>query len=59
LEMLVVCNGCVDDTRALARTSTHPTRIIEFEAASEPRALRAGDQAARMFRGSTWTPTWC
>jgi glycosyltransferase involved in cell wall biosynthesis len=46
LEVLVVCNGCADDTAALARSSGHPLRVIELEAASKPAALRAGDEAA-------------
>ena len=44
--MIVVCNGCADDTAELARSSGHPVRVIELEAASKPAALRAGDEAA-------------
>jgi glycosyltransferase involved in cell wall biosynthesis len=47
LDVLVVCNGCGDDTAALARSSGHPVRVIELEAASKPAALRAGDALAR------------
>jgi glycosyltransferase involved in cell wall biosynthesis len=46
LDVVVVCNGCADDTAALARTSGHPVRVIELEAASKPAALRVGDEAA-------------
>jgi glycosyltransferase involved in cell wall biosynthesis len=46
LDVIVVCNGCADDTAALARSSGHPIRVIELEAASKPAALRAGDGAA-------------
>ena len=47
LDVFVVCNGCGDDTAALARSSGHPVRVIELEAASKPAALRAGDALAR------------
>jgi glycosyltransferase involved in cell wall biosynthesis len=47
LDVVVVCNGCVDDTSALAWSSGHPVRVIELEAASKPAALRAGDEVAR------------
>lgn len=47
LDVVVVCNGCADDTGALARASGHPVRVIELEAASKPAALRAGDAMAQ------------
>jgi glycosyltransferase involved in cell wall biosynthesis len=46
LEVIVVCNGCADDTASLARASRHPVRVIELEAASKPAALRAADELA-------------
>ena len=49
LDVVVVCNGCADDSAALARSSGHPVRVIELEAASKPAALRAGDEMARAF----------
>jgi glycosyltransferase involved in cell wall biosynthesis len=49
LDVLVVCNGCSDDTAELAASSGHPVRVIELEAASKAAALRAGDAAARAF----------
>jgi glycosyltransferase involved in cell wall biosynthesis len=49
LEVIVVCNGCADDTAALARSSGHPVRVIELQTASKVSALREGDMAARTF----------
>ena len=49
LDVVVVCNGCTDDTAALARSSGHPLRVIELDTASKRAALRAGDRAALAF----------
>jgi glycosyltransferase involved in cell wall biosynthesis len=49
LEVAVVCNGCDDDTAAVARASGHPLEVIELEEASKPAALRAGDRLLRTF----------
>jgi glycosyltransferase involved in cell wall biosynthesis len=49
LDVVVVCNGCKDGTAAAARAAAPAARVIEIEAASKPRALNAGDAAARAF----------
>lgn len=49
LEVAVVCNGCHDDTAAVARASGHPVEVIELSVASKPAALRAGDRLLRAF----------
>jgi glycosyltransferase involved in cell wall biosynthesis len=49
LDVVVVCNGCSDDTARVARASGHPIRVLELERASKPAALRSGDAAARAF----------
>jgi glycosyltransferase involved in cell wall biosynthesis len=49
LDVIVVCNGCSDDTAELARSSGHPARVIELEPPSKAGALRAGDEAALAF----------
>ena len=48
-DVTVVCTGCVDETAALARSSGHPVRVLERQAASKPAALRAGEEVARAF----------
>jgi glycosyltransferase involved in cell wall biosynthesis len=49
LEVAVVCNGCQDDTGAVARASGYPVDVIELDEASKPAALRAGDRLLRTF----------
>src|SRR5690349_17015586 len=49
LDVVVACNGCVDDTAQRARLSGHPVRVLELGQASKAAALRAGDEAARYF----------
>ena len=49
LDVVVVCNGCSDETAALARSSRYPVRVVELGSASKPAALRSGDAAARTF----------
>jgi glycosyltransferase involved in cell wall biosynthesis len=49
LDVVVVCNGCTDDTAECARSSGHPVRVLELEQGSKVAALRAGDGAAVGF----------
>jgi glycosyltransferase involved in cell wall biosynthesis len=49
LDVVVVCNGCADQTAAVARSSGHPVRVVELESPSKPAALRVGDAAALAF----------
>ena len=48
LNVVVVCNGCDDDTADRARSSGHQIRVLEIEVASKAAALRAGDRAAAL-----------
>ncbi len=49
LDVVVVCNGCRDETAAVARGSGHLVRVLELPEPSKVAALRAGDLAARGF----------
>jgi len=49
LDVVVVCNGCGEDTPASVRASDHPVRVATLQSASKPAALRWGDAAAREF----------
>src|SRR6187401_888570 len=49
LDVVVVCNGCTDDTASLARACGRSVRVLELPAASKPAALRSGDAATRVF----------
>ena len=48
LEVVVVCNGCIDDTASIASTFAD-VDVIEIPAPSKLAALRAGDKRARTF----------
>lgn len=46
-DIVVVCNGCTDDTAAVARE--RPVRVIEIGEASKRLAIEAGDASADTF----------
>ncbi|HEX4337008.1 MAG TPA: glycosyltransferase family 2 protein [Polyangiaceae bacterium] len=49
LEIIVVANGCKDDTAERARAFGGPVRVIETPVGSKIGALNLGDSAARHF----------
>lgn len=49
LDVVVVCNGCEDDTAERARSAGHVVRVLELAVASKSAALRTGDEAARAW----------
>jgi glycosyltransferase involved in cell wall biosynthesis len=49
LEIIVVCNGCSDDTASVARGFGAPVQVIETDVASKVHAINLGDAAAHGF----------
>ena len=49
LDVVVVCNGCTDDTAELARRFGPMVHVVETEVASKTHAMNLGDHAARTF----------
>ena len=49
IDVIVVCNGCADDTARIARSFGPPVRVIETEVGNKANALNLGDQAALAF----------
>jgi len=49
LEVLVVCNGCSDDTAGIARAFGPPVRVLESPVPSKNAALNLGNRAASSY----------
>jgi glycosyltransferase involved in cell wall biosynthesis len=49
LEVIVVCNGCSDDTALVAKRFGNAVRVIETDVPSKVNALNLGDRAATHF----------
>jgi len=49
LQVVVVCNGCTDDTAEIARGFGPPVEVVETPVASKAAALRLGDEVAVGF----------
>lgn len=49
LDVIVVCNGCSDDTAAVARSFGAPVRVVETDVAGKTHALNLGDETAKSF----------
>jgi glycosyltransferase involved in cell wall biosynthesis len=49
LDLIVVCNGCADDTAEVARGFSPSVRVIETDIPGKTHALNLGDEAARGF----------
>lgn len=45
LEVVVVCNGCTDETAELARSTDYPIRVLELPVGAKAPALRLGEAA--------------
>lgn len=49
LDIVVVCNGCLDNTADIARGFGPSVRVVETDVASKSNALNLGDEVARGF----------
>jgi glycosyltransferase involved in cell wall biosynthesis len=48
-DIVVVCNGCIDDTEKVARSPGASVRVFTIDQASKTAALNYGDRVARVF----------
>ena len=53
LDVLVICNGCRDETARIARSFGEPVRVLETDIGNKAHALNLGDQACHSFPGFT------
>ena len=49
MQIVVVCNGCDDDTAEIARRFGPPVEVVELSTASKVAALRRGEEVAKGF----------
>lgn len=49
LDVVVVCNGCTDDTAAVARAAVPGVRVLELATPSKAEAVRAGNRVTSVF----------
>ena len=54
-QVIVVANGCSDDTAGVARRAWDRVDVVETDIPSKSNALNLGDAKATRFRASTWT----
>ena len=53
LDIIVVANGCTDDTAEVAGAFGHPVRVLNMPVPSKRAALKAGDEAAKALDALT------
>lgn len=49
LDVVVVCNGCRDDTAAQARSAVRGVRVLEIGQPSKAEAMRVGNEVSTVF----------